>query len=153
MWNVINDVIKPREGTKWTLKEEEKIIEDEKEIAETFNKFFVEKIANLKKNIEDLKKDPLEKLKKRMAGKNLKFSLRQVTENQVKKAIESLKKKKSSGLDGVSQECVVMGAEVLVVPLMRIINCSIENGQFPKEWKEELVTPILKKGDPKDKRN
>ena len=36
---------------KWRLKNEGEIVEDELEIAETFNKFFVDKINNLKDNI------------------------------------------------------------------------------------------------------
>ncbi len=42
---------------------------------------------------------------------------------------------------------------VLVVPLTRIINSSISIGEFPSMWKEALVTPILKKGDPTKKEN
>jgi hypothetical protein len=65
----------------------------------------------------------------------------------------SLKKKKSAGVDGINQEQLVLGTKVLVVPLTRIINSSITNGEFPDMWKEALVTPILKKGDPTKKEN
>jgi hypothetical protein len=41
----------------------------------------------------------------------------------------------------------------VVVPLTRIINSSISSGEFPSMWKEALVTPILKKGDPTKKEN
>jgi hypothetical protein len=47
---------------------------------------------------------------------------------------------------------LVLGAKVLVVPLTRIINSSISSGESPSMWKEALVTPILKKGDPTKKR-
>ena len=80
-----------------------------------------------------------------MEQKNIKFSLKTVTEKTVYKAICSLKKKKSAGIDGISQEQLVLGAKVLVVPLTRIINSSISSGEFPSMWKEALVTPILKK--------
>jgi hypothetical protein len=46
-----------------------------------------------------------------------------------------------------------LGAKVLVVPLTRIINSSISSGEFPSIWKEALVTPMLKKGDPTRKEN
>ncbi len=61
------------------------------------------------------------------------------------KPICSLQKKKSAGIDGISQEQLVLGAKVLVVPLTRIINSSISSGEFPSMWKGALVTPILKK--------
>ena len=54
----------------------------------------------------------------------------------------SLKKKKSAGVDGISQENLVLGAKALDVPLTRIINNSIANGEFPEMWKEALVTPV-----------
>ena len=46
-----------------------------------------------------------------------------------------------------------MGVKVLAVPLTRIINSSIESGKFPEGWKDAIITPILKKGDPKNKEN
>ena len=61
-----------------------------------------------------------------------------------------MKKKKSSGIDGVSQECLLEGSEVLVIPLTRLINTSIQSGIFPEEWKLAVVTPLLKKGDQKN---
>jgi hypothetical protein len=97
--------------------------------------------------------DPLEKLRKKMAKKNLKFSLKTVSEKKVYKAICSLKKKKSSGSDGLTQEQLVLGAKTISVPLTRIINSSISSGIFPEEWKEAIITPVLKKGDPTKKEN
>ena len=130
------------------------MIENEKEIADIFNDYFIEKIETLKRNInKEYVKDPLEKLKRKMERKNLKFKLKTVTEKKVKKAMLSLKKKKSAGKDGISQEQIVLGTDVLVIPLTRIINNSISTGVVPEAWKEAIVTPILKKGDPKKKEN
>jgi hypothetical protein len=55
-----------------------------------------------------------------------------VSEKTVYKAMCSLKKKKSTGVDGISQDKLVLGTKVLVVPLTRIINNSITNGEFPE---------------------
>ena len=87
-----------------------------------------------------------------MANKNLKFELKTVSEKTVEKAMKSMNKKKSSGTDGLSQEKLIEGTDVLKIPLTRIINNSIENGQFPKSWKEAQVTPILKKRRPRKER-
>ena len=75
-------------------------------------------------------KEPLEKMKERMKHKNLRFSLQLVTEQKVKKAMDDMKKKKSSGIDGVSQEGILIFSEVLVIPLTRLINSSIQSGIF-----------------------
>jgi hypothetical protein len=48
---------------------------------------------------------------------------------------------------------LILGTVVLKIPLTRILNSSIQSGEFTKPWKEALVTPTLKKGDPKKKEN
>ena len=125
-----------------------------KNIAKIFNKYFVEKIKKLKENIDkDYVKDPLEKRKRKMEEKKLRYSLRTVSEKKVKKAMLNIKKRKSAGSDGISQETLILGADVLVLPLTRIINNLITSGEFPEEWKEGLMTPILKKGSLLEKSN
>ena len=64
-----------------------------------------------------------------------------------------MKSKKSAGYDEVTQEQLIMGAEVLAVPLTQIINTSFTEGVFPEVWKEGIVTPVLKKGNPMEKSN
>ena len=49
-----------------------------------------------------------------------------------------MKKKKSCGSDGLSQEHLAMGAQILAEPLVNIFNQSIGKGEFPKDWKEAL---------------
>ena len=116
------------------------------------NDFFVNKIEDLKVKIDGtLKSDPLEQLKKKVERKNLKFSLKTVSVKAVTKIMKKMKKKKSSGTDGVTQECLLTGSDVLAVPLTHIINTSIRSGEVPAHWKEAIVVPILKKGDKLDK--
>ena len=42
---------------------------------------------------------------------------------------------------------------LLGIPLTEVINSSIKQGAFPEQWKEAIVVPLLKKGDPKDPKN
>ena len=60
--------------------------------------------------------------------------------------MDKMKKKKSSGLDGIRQDFLLMGTEIITIPFTRLINNSIENGVFPMQWKRAAVTPIMKKG-------
>ena len=48
-------------------------------------------------------------------------------------------------MDGLSQENLLIGAKNITSPLTAIINQSIKEGQFPTEWREALVTPVLKR--------
>ena len=90
--------------------------------ATEFNEFFINKIEKLKDNIsDDLKVDPVVNLKAKMAKKNLTFALKTVSENTVKKGMKKMKNKKSSGSDGIPQDCLLMGASVLVTPITHII--------------------------------
>ena len=42
-----------------------------------------------------------------------------------------MKKKKSSEADGVSQDCLLKGKDILAIPLTRLIDCSITSGEVP----------------------
>ena len=123
-------------------------------MADAFNTFFVKKIEDLKAKIDpNQKNDPLEKVKERVKNKNLHFSLKMVTAQTVKKLMQKMAKKKSKGNDGIPQDCLLLGQEVIAGPLTEVINSSITTGAFPEEWKEAIVVPILKKGDPKETKN
>ena len=65
-------------------------------------------------------------------------------EKKVKIVLLSLRKKKSSEKDGISQEQIIWA---LVIPLTRATNTSILTGEVLEEGKEAVVNPILKKGD------
>ena len=54
----------------------------------------------------------------------------------------------SSGSDGLTQEHLIMGKTNLIPHLTKIFNKSTEDGEFPEQWKDALVTPVLKKGNP-----
>ena len=66
-------------------------------------------------------------------------------------SMKSMKKKKSSGHDEISQECLLLGVHALAAPLTKLINQPITTGIVPDSWKEAVVSPILKKGDKHDK--
>jgi hypothetical protein len=154
VWKVVNEVLQPKKENEWQLKEGSTTITEEQIIANTFNKFFVDKIEDLKANIDpEYVEDPLTRLKKKMNKKNLLFKLKQITSKELLIIVKKIKKKKSAGVDGLSQEQLILGAATLAHPLTVIFNKSMEEGSFPECWKEALITPVLKKGDPQIKEN
>ena len=133
IWKVASDITNPHAENNWTMKKEDGdgTTTDEQVIADQFNIFFSDKISNLKSKIDnEYKEDPLEKLKQKLENKKLKFEIKQVTTKQVNEALKKIKKKKSAGSDGLSQEHLAMGAEALTVPLTQIFNQSIEQGIY-----------------------
>ena len=154
IWKVVKDITNPKRDSNIVLVEDNKTIEDEREVAEIFNDFFIDKINLLKENIDQSKvEDPCTRLKEKMESKNITFKLKLVSEKMVLKTIKNMKNKKSSGLDEITQEQLKMGADILVIPLTKIINASIAEGVFPDAWKQGVVTPVLKKGSAVDKNN
>lgn len=131
----------------------EQILRDEKSIATCLNDWFIEKTENLKRSIDpNLKANPFEKLKKRMEGRNLSFSFRQVKEWEVKKIISTMKTSKSSGIDGISSFYLKKVKNEITPGLTVLINNSFESGVFPETFKSAKITPIWKKkGDKNDK--
>lgn len=154
IWKIVNEVTNPKSESKWTLEENGEKVEDDLKIAEIFNEFFINKIKDIKDNIDQTKvEDPFIRLEEKMKEKNLKFSLKVVTEKTVEKAIKGLRMKRSAGADSLTQEQLKLGSKELTKPLTKIINKSITEGKFPEEWKKAIVTPVLKKGSAKDKNN
>ena len=81
------------------------------------NKFLPNKIEKIEKTIPEYNLDPTSRLKKKLEGKNLHFSLSHVNEVQVRKAIKRLKPKKSSGLDFVPPTIIKLAINVITTPL------------------------------------
>ena len=82
-----------------------------KKRAKFFNKNF--SIGIDKKLVED----PFSKLKDKMKDKKCKLEFKTVSQRKLKLHLKKLKKKKSYGLDGLSQENLLLGASNLLAPL------------------------------------
>jgi ribonuclease HI len=78
-----------------------------------------------------------------------------MTENftiqELEAALKKLKKKKSPGADGITNEMLQNLGERAKRILLDIFNQSWHTGQFPTTWKEAHIVPILKKGKDKSK--
>ena len=154
MWRIVNEIVKPKSHDQIIINTPEGPISEETKVADLFNKFFLNKIESLKEKIDpNSTTDPLTRIREKVANSNLKFKLKPVTVNQVKKSMKKMSKKKSKGKDGIPQDCLLLGLEVLAAPLTEVINCSINTGTVPEAWKEGIVAPILKKGDAKEMKN
>ena len=79
---------------------------------------------------------------------SVKFQLRKVYYNEVKKALPSIRKDCSSGLDNISIRLLQPVLEFIISPLTHIINSCIQNNTFPAVWKTSRISPIPKVDNP-----
>ena len=143
VWNLINMML-GKKNDKSSFVEHIKIgdtdIDNPKRISEIFADHFSKIGSELSKHIvynnslPDLDPPP---------NKNSIF-MKPVTEQDVLNVIDSLKSKRSSGLDNLSNEFLKEVKFGIAKPLMVCINKSICEGVFPSKLKCAIVTPLHK---------
>ena len=84
---------------------------------------------------------------------NATFSFKRCSPNEVRKLLEKLDTKKSTGLDNLPSRMLKIAAGVLAPSLAFLFNQSISSGIVPTEWKLARVTPIFRKGKRQDVNN
>ena len=74
-----------------------------------------------------------------------------ITMTELRKALQKLKKKKSPGPDGVTNEMLTHLGKAALDKLLDIFNLSWNKEDVPQQWKEATMIPILKTGKNKSK--
>ena len=126
---------------------------DDYDILNAFNEHFIN-IAN----IIEKKKFVMENFSelKHILDKKLVtnvFEIEYISAFEVKKIIDNLNPKKSSGLDGVGPRILKYCGDFITPSIAYIINQSIDTGCFPDKLKEAFVLPIYKTGNREDPNN
>ena len=115
---------------------------DKKEIAETFNSYFVNIGPNLATSIPQSKTS----FQNYIHYNGLCLSTINLTDLELENAFVSLKTNKTSGYDDISADVVKRVSDETFVILKHIFNISLAKGVFPDKLKIAQVTPIFKKG-------
>lgn len=137
----------PREKS-LTLTENGKTISDPKTVAQTFNNFFI----NIgKRDHSQINNTPLNMIDHRTQTNFSSFS--KIDTKHLIRYINQLKSKTSSGIDGISNKIIKACKQEIAIPLVDIINSSLDTGIIPKKLKISIVTPKLKKGGKHNKEN
>ena len=71
------------------------------------------------------------------------------TTEEIQKAVKSLKNNKSAGCDFLRSEHLKNAPEIIHEHIAHLLNNVAETGEFPKEIKLGLLTPLQKPGKPK----
>ena len=117
--------------------------DDKYDIVNQFNSFFAS--ANISNGIiNNGSKTVSSYLKQRI---ECSFQFERVGVSDMKKLIQNLASKNSSGYDGISARFCKKMFESITPPLTHIINQSLCTGIFPDRLKIAKVIPLFKKGD------
>ena len=124
-----------------------RLINRPSELAECMNAYFVNKVKNLRENLEPSETDPLENLRTIMSSHSCVFRLLPVHPDTVEKLICNLKNSGSAGLDYIDTSIIKMAKTELTPAITHIINLSIQHSKFPTQFKKAKVVPLHKGGD------
>ena len=70
-----------------------------------------------------------------------------ILRREVEVAVQSLKKRKSAGVDNIPAELVQAGGEDVITALTTICNKIWQTGEWPTQWAKSLVITLPKKGN------
>jgi len=117
------------------------IIADNKIAADVMNKYFASVFT-----VEDLNNIPETVKIFTSALESDQLKTFEITEEDVRKKLDSLKASKSPGPDDIHAKLLYELRNELVSPITKIFNLSLKTGIIPQDWKDANVSPLFKKG-------
>ena len=146
-WVTINETLNRKKGKRDFPKEIKltngNTISEPNEIANAFNDFFVSigdtGVLNTNRNIDFNQYMPLKT--------NCTLIFEEITVDNTRRIIDSLKPKTSTGVDSVSNKLLKFVKNAISEPLTIIINQMLRVGIFPDLLKISKVVPVYKKDD------
>ena len=121
-----------------------------KQAADCFAKTYG-KESDIKVSPEQRRKARCEQQERAKRESNDDSMMLPLTLQELNTALRKLKKKKSPGPDGITNEMLTHLDTTARLKLLEIFNLSWEEGRVPQMWKEATMIPILKKGKVKTK--
>ena len=149
-WGILNEALN-RNKEKVDLPSEfiykNKTITDAIETANSFNEYFANIGPNLSKKIDPSVNSTTTYKSYLTDPTDFRFQFRQISELEVRSAIDNLENKTTCGCDGISNKLLKLIKNEISKPITLIVNQSLKTGIFPKAFKIAKVKPIYKKGD------
>lgn len=100
--------------------------------------------------------DPIDMMKKWMDPElkiSKEFVLKQINVFKLRQIIKKLKGGYNSGPDGIPAPIIKVIAPIIEDQILHLVNISIISSTFPEVFKETMISPRLKKGNPLDMKN
>ena len=146
-WEIVKNVINKKQSSSYPeyFVINGKDVSNNLQIANGFNKYFVNIGPNLSKAIPKSPKSPVSYMNENNPHT---IFLKPVVEDEVVNIIKCLKES-SAGWDNICPAIVKSTYLSFIKPLTHVLNLSITEGLFPNELKIAKVIPLFKKGDRK----
>lgn len=144
-WKIINQIKNnyPKESVHQLYNNNNILINDPTDIAQTFNDFFLD--ININKTNSNNNNEQI--LSDKMTLNSNSIFMMPVAPLDIHQIIKTLKNTNSSGYDGIMTKIIKDVGEIICEPLSYCVNLCIEEGVFPDKLKISVIKPIFKKGD------
>lgn len=150
-WSVLKEILhnktEQRPLNKFKVKHNNKLFEEDMEVANLFNDHFVSISSNPTANLNSAISN---------SSNSCEFDLKifePTTPDEIGNIILDLRENCSSGFDGINAKFLKSSLEFFSTFLSNKINESFENGTFPSNLKIACVKPLFKGGDASDCNN
>lgn len=154
-WEVINresGKIKPRDSS-FTLKIEDKVINTDADVAETFEEYFTNIPLITTSTLNSSASEAGKLLKSCVSPCEVMFSFKYIDSADVIKTFRSLNLKNTSDLFGISVKFIGYIINDIATYLADIFNDCITEGVFPDLMKHSKIVPLFKSGNKHDPTN
>ena len=112
------------------------------QLAKDFGQFFIKKIEDIRSELNAPTNLPIPQSSPCNGNHLTKF--KELTHTDVRKLVMS-SKTTSCGLDPIPTSLLKEHISILLPIITKMINLSLQTGEFPTEWKLAFVKPLLKK--------
>ena len=152
-WEGIRKIVNVKKSTKFSISHlsiKGKIVDDPKDIANAFNNFFVNVGPETEKTVP---KAPHATPEQFLKNRNqFQFIIAHITEEEIVDIIAALPLK-ATGHASIPLKFLKIVADIVAVPLCRIINLSFAKGIFPELLKTAKVIALFKTGSTEELNN
>lgn len=144
-WKILKNIINKNRSyqCQQEFKLNNDVIDDPKQIADEFNKYFVKVGTTLESQIPRSTKSPLDLMKGNLENS---IFVAPTCEEEVSKVVLHLKSV-SAGHDNINSHVLKHVLPAIIKPLTQLINLSFQSGEVPNELKIAKVIPLYKAGN------
>ena len=147
-----------RTSCRITLIDDGQIYNNQSDVAEIFNNYFVESCLNHSTDLIETDFDyyySIDQINKMMENEfeSILFSFQPVCTKYVFELLTDLNSSKATGSDNIPPRLLKVSASALAAPLTRLVNYCIEQSCWIDKWKESNITPVFKKDSEANKSN